>query len=264
MLLALAVGNTTINVGLFREGSEEFADEPVNVARLSTGRPYTPDELAIYLKNVLGADADSVTGIAVASVVPRLTGVIDEMVGEYWPDSSLLVLGPGVRTGMKLRTDNPREIGADRVAAAVAAWNRYGEASDGCVVVGVGTVIRIDVISPRGEFLGGALAPGMDISVAALAEHTSSLRAVEVLAPRSAIGSDTVSALQSGIVFGSAALIDGLIARMRREYPRLEGCDVIATGTHASVLLDYSHEISRYEPNLDLVGLRDIYLLNDR
>src|SRR5438128_8255710 len=210
MLLTIDVGNTQTHFGMFR--SEELVDH----FRFATSRTTTSDELAIRIAALLrlrGMTLDDIDGAIVASVVPQQD---QEWIwlNERYFHGRLLTVGPGIKLGMPIRTDNPREVGADRLMNAVAAYERIGGA---CVVVDFGTSINYDVVSPDGEDLGGAIAPGVQISMEALTQRASKLVKVEIEAPSAAIGRNTQAALRSGIVYGFAGQVDVLVGRVREE-----------------------------------------------
>ena len=251
MLLALDVGNTEITIGMF-EG-----DKLVQHWRAATVAERTADEHALLLSGFLAQEgldfATNVTGVVISSVVPRLTQAMREMVRRYCGFDPLM-LEPGVRTGLSILTDNPREVGADRVANAVAAYALYGGPA---VVVDFGTATTFDAVSGSGEMLGVAIAPGIQISTNALVRETAQLRRVELVAPRSVIGKNTAESLQAGIVFGFAGQVDTLVRRMVAE---LGGqATVIATGGLATVMVGVCETIDRHDPWLTLHGLRIIF-----
>lgn len=255
MLLTVDIGNTQTHLGVWR--GKELAHE----WRASTEPRRTADELALMFGEFLSlADLSfsrQITGVAVCSVVPRATQELREMTLRYFGYPALVV-EPGVRTGMSVRTDNPREVGADRIADAIAARELYpGEA---VVVVDFGTAIKVEAVTSEGEFIGGAIAPGVDTSATALFSSTAQLRRVELVAPPATIGKSTVAALQSGIIYGTAALVDGLVNRVIEE---LGGrARVVATGGLAPVVLEHCKTIDSFEPTLTLQGLRIVYERN--
>ena len=251
MLLAIDVGNTEITIGVF-EG-----EKLLQHWRAATVAERTADEHALLLGGFLAQEglrfAEVVTGVAVSSVVPRLTQALREMVQRYCGFEPFVV-EPGIRTGLKILTDNPREVGADRVVNTAAAFAAYGGPA---VVVDFGTATTFDAVSERGEYLGGAIAPGIQISTNALASHTAQLRRVELAAPRSVVGKNTAEALQSGIVYGFAGQVDGIVRRMVAE---LGGwATVIATGGLAEAVLEACETVQRHDPWLTLHGLRIVY-----
>jgi type III pantothenate kinase len=251
MLLAIDVGNSEITLGVF-EG-EKLAQH----WRAATVADRTADEHALLFGGFLAQEGRSfdghVTGVAVSSVVPRLTQALREMVRRYCHFEPLVV-EPGIRTGLQILTDNPREVGADRVVNTAAAFAAYGGPA---VVVDFGTATTFDAVSERGEYLGGAIAPGIQISTNALAEHTAQLQKVELAAPRSVVGKNTVECLQAGIVYGFAGQVDGIVRRMVAE---LGGrATVVATGGLAGAVLDACDTVERHDPWLTLRGLRIVY-----
>lgn len=250
MLLALDVGNTQTHIGMYREG------QLVEHWRLATDRTATADRLATELAGLLGLRdlrLGDVDGAIASSVVPLLTHEY-ELLSERWFDGALVVVGPGVRTGMPIRIDNPHEVGADRLANAVAAYDRVGTT---CIAVDFGTAINYDVVSAEGEYLGGVLAPGVDISLDALSQRAARLFKVELATPRTVLGRSTQAALQSGIVYGFAAQVDGIVGRLREEIG--EEATSIATGGHASVIAPHCDQIDETDDLLTLTGLRLIW-----
>src|SRR6266545_1005808 len=251
MLLALDAGNTEITIGVFD------GDKLVQHWRAATVAERTADEHALLLSGFLaqkGMDlATTVSGAVVSSVVPRLTQAMREMVRRYCGFEPLM-LEPGVRTGLSILTDNPREVGADRVANAVASYVLHGGPA---VVVDFGTATTFDAVSARGEMLGVAIAPGVEISTNALVRQTAQLRRVELVAPRSVIGKNTTESLQAGIVYGFAGQVDALVRRMIAELG--DHATVIATGGLAAVMIGVCETIERHEPWLTLHGLRIIF-----
>ena len=255
MLLAVDVGNSQTHLGVFNR------DELVHEWRVSTDQQRTADELALIFGDFLSlaglSFSSQITGVGISSVVPRATQELRAMTLRYFGFPAVIV-EPGVRTGVAILTDNPREVGADRIANAVAASDVYpGEA---VVVVDFGTAITVDAISPAGDFLGGTIAPGIDTAATALFQSTAQIRRVELVAPPSVIGKSTLTCVQSGIVYGTAALVDGLIARVIEE---LGGtARVIATGGQARSVVKECTRIERFEPILTLIGLRLIFERN--
>ncbi len=206
-----------------------------------------------------------ITGIAICSTVPAVLREVRKLVNDHYSDLKSVIIEPGVKTGVPLLVDNPKEIGADRIVNTLAASTLYGK--DGpAIVVDFGTSTNLDVVSPKGEFLGGALAPGIEISVEALAARAAQLRKVELIKPKSVIGKNTVEALQSGTIFGFAGQVDGLVNRIIDEleelYPNSGDVSVIATGGLAPLVLGISESIEFHEPDLTLIGLRLVYERN--
>ena len=254
MLLTIDVGNTQTVIGVFR--GEELVDH----WRVGTDARRTADELALTLQGFLALQGMSferqITGVVVASVVPALTHTLREMVQRYFHFAAVVV-EPGVRTGVPILTDNPKEVGADRIVNALAAYHLFGGPA---IVVDFGTSTNFDVVSERGEFIGGAIAPGVEISIDALGVRGAQLRKVEIARPRSVIGKNTVECLQSGILYGFAGQIDGILERMQKE---LGGAaKVVATGGLAPLIIAECSYVDAHEPWLTLIGLRLVYERN--
>lgn len=256
MLLTIDVGNTNIVLGLY-EGRGDSA-KLLRDWRMRTDAQITADELALTMRGLLGEYAEKVTGISALSTVPAVLRELRVMLGRYYADVPKVVVEPGVRTGVPLLVDNPKEVGADRLANTLAAHHLHPTA---CVVVDFGTSTNIDAISAKGEFLGGAFAPGIEISVDALADKAAALRKVELVPPRSVIGKSTVECLQSGIVYGFAGQVDGLVKRIVAELTGGTGVPVavLATGGLAPLVLSESDTITEHVPDLTLLGLRLVY-----
>ncbi|MGH3620686.1 MAG: type III pantothenate kinase [Sciscionella sp.] len=262
MLLCVDVGNTNIVFGLFSGPGQDA--ELVADWRMRTDARITADELALTMRGLLGGYADSVTGIAALSTVPAVLRELRVLLSRYYADVPRVIVEPGVRTGVPLHVDNPKEVGADRVINTLAAHSLHSTA---CVVVDFGTSTNIDVISAKGEFLGGVFAPGIEISVDALAARTAALRKVELIRPRSVIGKNTVECLQSGILFGFAGQVDGLVTRITAELAALyddKEITVIATGGLAPLVVAESDTIDQHVPELTLLGLRLVFERNIR
>jgi len=247
MLLCIDIGNTNIVLGLW-DGDRWLANW-----RVRTVRDQMPDEYAMMLKALLldsGHQFGQVTHVVLASVVPPLTTTFTELFGRY-VGAELLTVGPGVRSGMRIRIDNPVELGADLVANAVAAYERFGRA---CIIVDFGTATTFSAVSQDGDFVGVAIAPGIGVAAEALASRTAQLPRVSLVAPPAAIGKNTVHSMQSGLVFGYVGLIEGLIGRIRAE---LGGtATVVATGGLSRVLSPLTEQIDFVDPWLTLEGLR--------
>ncbi len=280
MLLAIDVGNTETVIGLYARdevdagavleenvgvgiGTESDPTAPRGLThhwRLSTVPTRTPDEHAVLLTQLLdleGLDiAASVTGIAVSSSVPHVTAELRQMATRWFSRVPCVVLGPGTKSGMPILYDNPKEVGADRVANAVGAYDLYGGP---CVVVDMGTATTVEAISAAGEYLGGAIAPGVAISLEALYQHAAALRRVEISEPRHVIGRSTVESIESGTLYGFAAQVDGLARRFMQE---LGPSAVVATGGFSSLIAPHSDTIEHVEPWLTLHGLRIVYERN--
>lgn len=255
MLLAVDIGNTQTHLGVFDK------DELAHEWRAATDARRTADELALMFGEFLSlADLSfsrQITGVAISSVVPRATQELREMTSRYFGFPAVVV-EPGVKTGIAVLTDSPKEVGADRIANAVAAHAMYPEES--VIIVDFGTAITVDAVSPRGEYLGGAIAPGLDTAAHALFSSTAQLPRVELVEPVGPIGKSTVASIQSGIIYGTAGLVDGLVNRVAEE---LEGQPhVIATGGMARVLARHCSTIEQTEPMLTLEGLRLIFQRN--
>lgn len=250
MLLAIDIGNTNTVLGLY-DGDALTASW-----RIKTDARTTADENILIFRGLL--QDRPITGIAACSTVPAALRELRTMLERYYDDIPTVIVEPGISTGVALRYDNPREVGPDRVCNTAAAFHLTGGPS---IVVDFGTSTNFDVVGPKGEFLGGALATGIEISVDALAARAAALRKVELVEPRSPIGKTTVEALQSGILYGFAGQVDGLVTRLRHELSPAdpESVEVIATGGLATLMVGLSSTIGRYEPDLTLLGLRLIY-----
>jgi type III pantothenate kinase len=251
MLLCIDIGNTNTVLATF-EG-----EKPVHSWRIKTDSRATADELSLMYRGLLAGDAVEITGVAACSTVPAVLRSMRSMLDRYYGDVPRLIVEPGVKTGVQLAIDNPKEVGADRVVNTLAAYTLYGGPS---IVVDIGTTTTFDVISARGEFLGGAFTPGIEISFDALAARAAQLRKVEPAKPRSVIGKNTVECLQSGMHYGYAGLIDRIVDRMTEELGPLRA--VIATGGLAPVVLSETRTITHHEPMITLIGLRMVYERN--
>jgi type III pantothenate kinase len=256
--MAIDVGNTQTVVGLFAGDGEEGSGELTHHWRVNTHPMYTADELALQLSQLLALDdltlADA-TGVVICSVVPPLQAALRQVTSRRL-DVPTVVVGPGVRTGMPILVDNPKEVGADRIADAVAAFERYGGPT---IVVDFGTATNFEVISQRGEYLGGVLFPGVEVSLNALTSKAALLPRVEIAAPSAVLGKSTVEALQSGIFHGFGSLVEGVCARLKAE---VGPATVVATGGLAPLVLPSTNAIDHHEPWLTLYGLRAIYHRN--
>jgi len=261
VLLCVDVGNTQIALGLY---ADDAPDDPhpalVRDWRMRTDRRITADELEVAFGGLLGRYSARVTGVAALSTVPSLLRELKLLIDRRGDPN--VIVGPGVRTGVPLLVDNPREVGADRVVNTLAAHRLFDTA---CIVVDFGTSTNIDVVSAKGEFLGGALAPGIEISMDALASRAAALRSVELVRPRSVIGKNTVECLQSGVLYGFAGQVDGLVDRILAELgPKAGPVTVLGTGGLAPLMMGESATITEYVPDLTLLGLRLVYLRNTR
>jgi type III pantothenate kinase len=250
MLLTVDVGNTNTVLGLF-DGPKLFESY-----RLKTDPRVTADELALMFRGLL-AGHPAPDGVSVCSTVPAVLEQLRAMFGRYFSDVPTVVVGPGVKTGVPLLYDNPREVGPDRVVNTLAAHTLYGGPA---IVVDFGTSTNFDVVSAKGEFLGGALAPGIEISVDALAARAARLFKVELKRPRSVIGKTTNEALQSGLLYGFAGQVDGMVRRISAELGASPV--VIATGGLSPLMAGVCETLDHHEPDLTLVGLRLVFEKN--
>lgn len=253
MLLAIDIGNTNIVLGLLRGG------ELVHHWRVGTRRDGTADEYGILLKNlfeVAGTPTSTVAGVIIASVVPPLEPIFEEMIRDYC-QLTPLVVGPGIKTGMPILYDNPREVGADRIVNAVAAYEAYGGPA---IVVDLGTATTFDAVSARGEYLGGVIAPGIGISAEILHERAAKLPRVDIARPKAVIGKNTVGSMQAGLFYGYMGLVDGIVRRMIKEMEREP--TVIGTGGLAHLILAESETVKQIDPLLSLKGLQILYERN--
>jgi len=253
MILVFDVGNTNIVLGVFR------GDELVANWRLSTYRFRTVDEYGILLKQLFaisGLEMKSVQALLISSVVPPLMFALEQTCVKYF-GLTPLVVGPGIKTGLSIKYENPREVGADRIVNAVAGFTKYGGP---LIIVDFGTATTFCAISARGEYMGGAIAPGIGISTEALFERAAKLPRVEVVKPQSVIGKNTVNSMQSGIFYGFVGQVDELARRMKKELG--EKTKVIATGGLAELIARESTSIDLVDPLLTLWGLKIIYEKN--
>ena len=253
MLLTVDVGNTNTVLGIFD------GEELMRSWRVKTDPRTTADELWLQF-NALVADYE-VTGLSICSTVPATLRELRTMIASYFSKIPTNIVEPGTKTGVPLLVDNPKEIGADRIVNTLAAHVLYGGPA---IVVDFGTSTNLDVVSPKGEFLGGALAPGIEISVDALAARAAQLRKVELIRPKNVIGKNTVEALQSGTIFGFAGQVDGLVDRITAELAQSydQAPTVIATGGLAPLIIGVAETIDEHEPDLTLIGLRLIHERN--
>jgi type III pantothenate kinase len=253
MLLTIDVGNTNTVLGLFD------GEDLIKSWRVKTDPRSTSDEMSLQVNALVQGYV--ITGLSICSTVPATLRELRTMIATYFSDIPTTIVEPGTKTGVPLLVDNPKEIGADRIVNTLAAHTLYGGPA---IVVDFGTSTNLDVVSPKGEFLGGALAPGIEISVDALASRAAQLRKVELIRPKNAIGKNTVEALQSGTIFGFAGQVDGLVEKITAELALSydQAPTVIATGGLAPLVIDVSQSIDEYEPDLTLIGLRLIHEKN--
>lgn len=250
VLLAVDLGNTNITYGIFREEALE------RTFRTQTVRSRTADEYAVLLRQLLDfhrIEPDALHAAILASVVPQLTEVLTQAIQLVF-GTSPLVVGPGMKTGIPVLYDNPHDVGADRVVNAVAAYERVRGAA---IVVDFGTATTFDCISPKGEYLGGIIVPGIHVSLDGLMQRAAKLRPIELMEPPRVVGKNTAHSLQSGVVFGYAAMLDGLVDKIQQELGY--SCFVIGTGGLAALMAKQSAALQSVDPNLTLHGLRILY-----
>lgn len=253
LLLVLDIGNTNVKFGLF-DGEELTASW-----QMATDVHRMPDEYGITMLHLMrhkGIDVTQIKEAALSCVVAPLLGPFNDVCQKYF-NVVPLVVGPGVKTGIRIRMDNPREVGTDRIANAAGAHSLY---TGPVIIVALGTATAFDTVSKEGEYLGGAIAPGIGIAAEALFTRTAALPRVELVRPKHAIGTNTVSAMQSGIVFGYAGLIDNVVTKIQEELG--EKATVVATGGLSSIIAKETKVIEKVNPNLTLIGIRIIHSLN--
>jgi type III pantothenate kinase len=259
MLLTIDIRNTSTVLGIFD------GDRVIEHWRIATIPDRTADELAVVLRGLLagstGSTGRDIHGISLCSTVPWQLAEMEEMCQRYYRDLETVIVEPAVKTGVLVRTDNPKEVGSDRIMNSLAAVHLYGGPA---IVVDFGTSTSFDAVSARGEFVGGAFAPGIEISADALSRRAAQLLKVELATPPRVIGKNTVEALQAGIIYGFAAQVEGMASRMARELSPddPDNVTVIATGRLAPLILDEVSIIDAYEPWLTLTGLRLVYERN--
>jgi type III pantothenate kinase len=259
VLLAIDVRNTHTVLGLISGAGDH--EKVVQQWRIRTESEVTADELALVIEGLIGDDSERLTGVTGLSTVPSVLHEVRVMLEQYWPAAQHVLIEPGVRTGIPLLVDNPKEVGADRIVNCLAAYARFKTAA---IVVDFGSSICVDVVSAKGEFLGGAIAPGVQLSSDAAAARSAALRRVELTRPRSVVGKNTVECMQSGAVFGFAGLVDGLVSRVREDVDSFAGANVavVATGHTAELLLPELRTVHHFEKHLTLDGLRIVYERN--
>jgi len=253
MLLAIDIGNTNVTLGVFKN------DDLHTTWRIATDVNRMPDEYSVTLNNLLsykGLKFSDITKIAMCSTVPPLTPIFVELFEQYF-EISPLVVGAGVKTGVRIRADNPREVGPDRIANSAAAHHLYGGP---VIITDLGTATTFDVVSKEGDYIGGAIATGIGTAAEALFRRAAALPRVELVHPQQTIGSNTVAAMQSGIVFGYVGLVEGMVARIQKELG--EKATVIATGGYAELIANETKVIDKVNRDITLIGLRLIFLMN--
>ncbi len=254
MLLAVDIGNTNITIGLFQ------GDELKATWRIGTGVHRMPDEYAVLILNMVrnaGIEPDDIKEGGLSCVVPPLLTTFNEVFQRYF-NIQPLVVEPGVKTGIRIRMDNPREVGGDRISNTAGAIKLYG--GQPLIVVCLGTATVFDTISETGDYLGGAVAPGLAIAAEALYTRTAALPRVELVRPKRAIGTNTQAAMQSGIIFGYASLIDGIVTRIQEELGKK--AFVVATGGYADTIAPETKVIDKVNSDLTLIGIKAIHDMN--
>ncbi len=253
MLLTIDVGNTGMGLGIFQNNDLRVT------WRMATSISRMPDEYAAILFSLLtqeGLNTSDITDVCICSVVPPTVGTLEEMFDRYYHIKPLVV-GAGTKTGVRIRMDNPREVGPDRIVHSAAAYNLYGGP---LIIVDTGTATTFDTVSKNGEYTGGAIAPGIQTGAEALFARTAMLPRVNLMRPNKAIGTNTIAAMQSGIVFGYVSLIEGMISRIQKEMP--EKAKVILTGGFTDIIAKEIDFIDEVNPNLIFIGLRLVYTMN--
>jgi len=253
MLLTIDIGNTNITLGAFN------GDKLHATWRMATDPRKMPDEYGAIMHSLLTLKQVSPTQIneiAMCSVVPPLTSVLERACLEYF-QTKPLVIGPGVKTGIRVHYDNPRDVGSDRIADAVAGYRLYGGP---LIIVDFGTATTFNAVSREGDYLGGAIAPGLRLAAESLFTNTSQLRRVDLVAPKSAIGRSTIASMQSGLVLGHVAMVEGMVVRIKEEVG--QDAKVVATGGLARLIAEQTKVFDTVNPDLTLIGLKMVYELN--
>lgn len=254
MLLVMDVGNTNIKVGVF-EG-----DKLLNSWRMESKAGRTADEYAVTLLNILersGLDVRQIEGVVMSSVIPSLNYTLEHMV-EYYIRKPMIVAGPGVKSGINVKYENPKEVGADRIVNSLAAYRLYGGP---CIVIDFGTATTFNVINESGEFIGGVICPGIKLSTDALTNNAAKLPRIELIKPERVVGKSTVANMQSGIIYGFIGMVDYLVRKIKSE-TGFADAKVIATGGFSELIAEEGNIIDKVDKTLTLTGLRFLYELN--